>query len=202
MIIAYNLCFSTCLGRPAHAAAGDDPPPKLGAVEYGLPAGSLAGRLAPERLVVAPNGVAFVPREARPGVLPRLLSEILNTRIMVGWVAAGQPCVCVCWGSWPHILPASLHARLRVCLFQSQPLPLTHLPVPSLHASRAGQGRHEALPQVRQGAAALPECAPVWAEAHRKRDVRLHGGGVLGWVVVVVEMVVEGEGQCRTWSRC
>ncbi len=35
------------------------------------------------RLIVAPNGVAYAPQEARQGVLPRLLSEILATRIMV-----------------------------------------------------------------------------------------------------------------------
>ena len=35
------------------------------------------------RLIVAPNGVAYAPPAARPGVLPRLLSEILGTRIMV-----------------------------------------------------------------------------------------------------------------------
>lgn len=35
------------------------------------------------RLIVAPNGVAYASPEARPGVLPRLLREILETRIMV-----------------------------------------------------------------------------------------------------------------------
>ncbi len=35
------------------------------------------------RLIVAPNGVAYAAPEARQGVLPRLLSEILATRIMV-----------------------------------------------------------------------------------------------------------------------
>ncbi len=35
------------------------------------------------RLIVAPNGVAYAPPEARQGVLPRLLNEILATRIMV-----------------------------------------------------------------------------------------------------------------------
>ena len=32
---------------------------------------------------MAPNGVAYAPPEARQGVLPRLLNEILATRIMV-----------------------------------------------------------------------------------------------------------------------
>jgi DNA polymerase elongation subunit (family B) len=32
---------------------------------------------------VAPNGVAFAPPGARVGVLPRMLQEILDTRIMV-----------------------------------------------------------------------------------------------------------------------
>ncbi|BDA47990.1 probable DNA polymerase zeta catalytic subunit [Coccomyxa sp. Obi] len=81
-IIAYNLCFSTCLGRPAHAAAAGARL-RLGAQLYGLPKGSLSGAVAPDKLIVAPNGVAYAPPEARQGVLPRLLSEILATRIMV-----------------------------------------------------------------------------------------------------------------------
>jgi len=85
-IIAYNLCFSTCLGRPAHAMAGNDPgstPPRLGALDLALPPGTLTGGLKPSELIIAPNGVAFTPPSVRPGVLPRMLSEILATRIMV-----------------------------------------------------------------------------------------------------------------------
>lgn len=33
--------------------------------------------------MVAPNGVAYAPTSARPGVIPRLLREILATRVMV-----------------------------------------------------------------------------------------------------------------------
>ena len=32
---------------------------------------------------MAANGVAYAPPEARPGVVPRMLAEILGTRIMV-----------------------------------------------------------------------------------------------------------------------
>ena len=32
---------------------------------------------------MSPNGVAWAPHEARAGVVPRLLQEILKTRIMV-----------------------------------------------------------------------------------------------------------------------
>jgi hypothetical protein len=179
-IIAYNLCFSTCLGRPAHAAAAGAPV-RFGAFALGLPRGLLRGGLAPDgcarararphghprlrgamlcvyarqasrapwsaglitvlpplaqlaardapqvgalrcsgsnpmwgrtpqprtrlhaaappaawpappgprparrraRLVVAPNGVAYAPAAARPGVVPRLLREILATRVMI-----------------------------------------------------------------------------------------------------------------------
>lgn len=35
------------------------------------------------RLIVAANGVAYLPHAARPGIIPRLLQEILSTRIMV-----------------------------------------------------------------------------------------------------------------------
>lgn len=39
--------------------------------------------LDPASLIISPNGVAFAPPSVRPGVLPRLLREILETRVMV-----------------------------------------------------------------------------------------------------------------------
>ncbi len=47
-IIAYNLCFCTCLGRPLHAA---DPSQafKLGASNLCLPHGTLQGELDPSK---------------------------------------------------------------------------------------------------------------------------------------------------------
>ena len=47
-IIAYNLCFSTCLGRPTHAAAAGEPV-RFGAFSLGLPRGLLRGDLAPDK---------------------------------------------------------------------------------------------------------------------------------------------------------
>jgi len=36
-----------------------------------------------EQLFISPNAIMFTKSETRPGILPRLLSEILNTRVMV-----------------------------------------------------------------------------------------------------------------------
>lgn len=119
MVIAYNLCYTTCVGRPAHAAAAaaaadtgaasttaaavanpqgaanpkslnpDQQPPgsgvRLGVSNYAPPADALlpGGAADPEGLVLAPSGVGFLPPSVRPGVLPRLLHEILATRVMV-----------------------------------------------------------------------------------------------------------------------
>ena len=47
IVIAYNLCFSTCLGRPQHAAS--ETPQKLGAWELALPEGTLTGELSPDK---------------------------------------------------------------------------------------------------------------------------------------------------------
>ena len=51
-IIAYNLCFCTCLGRPLHAS---DPSQahQLGASSLCLPAGTLTGSLAPDKCAPA-----------------------------------------------------------------------------------------------------------------------------------------------------
>ncbi|XP_057778168.1 DNA polymerase zeta catalytic subunit isoform X2 [Salvia miltiorrhiza] len=76
MVIGYNLCFCTCLGKIT--------PPKthgLGVSSYSPDLKTL--RNLKHELLVAPNGVAYVPSKVRRGILPRLLEEILSTRIMV-----------------------------------------------------------------------------------------------------------------------
>lgn len=79
MIIAYNYCFSTCLGRIEHI--GQNEPYEFGATTLRIKksdALKLQGKVN-----YAPCGVAFVKSEVRQGILPRMLSEILNTRLMV-----------------------------------------------------------------------------------------------------------------------
>ena len=84
MIIAYNLCFSTCLGRPCHLNSDKKEKHRLGCMEHFELKHSLTKMdMEPEDLIVAPNGVAFVPKHIRHGVVPRLLQEILDTRVMV-----------------------------------------------------------------------------------------------------------------------
>ncbi|XP_027350096.1 DNA polymerase zeta catalytic subunit-like isoform X2 [Abrus precatorius] len=76
MIIAYNLCFCTCLGKVV--------PPKantLGVSSFSPEQHVLQG--LKDQILLTPNGVMFVPSKVRRGVLPRLLEEILTTRIMV-----------------------------------------------------------------------------------------------------------------------
>nr|CAD7439604.1 unnamed protein product [Timema bartmani] len=79
IIIGYNYCFSTCLGRVEHLG-------KHGVFEFGctqlkVP---LSQQLQLEEdLNISPCGVAFVGAGVRQGVLPRMLQEILETRLMV-----------------------------------------------------------------------------------------------------------------------
>ena len=84
MIIAYNLCFSTCLGRPSHVFSEDKEQQRLGCHEkFKLESPLMDLGLNIDDLIITPNGVAFVPPSHRKGVLPRLLREILETRIMI-----------------------------------------------------------------------------------------------------------------------
>ncbi|XP_043488413.1 DNA polymerase zeta catalytic subunit isoform X1 [Polistes fuscatus] len=79
IIIAYNYCFSTCLGRVEHL--GQSIPFVFGATTLKINRNTLLKLQG--KMNFAPNGVAFVKSEVRKGVLPRMLAEILNTRIMV-----------------------------------------------------------------------------------------------------------------------
>ncbi|XP_074555935.1 DNA polymerase zeta catalytic subunit [Curcuma longa] len=74
MIIAYNLCYSTCLGKVLPSKTN-----VLGVSSYS--ADALLKNLKEQLL--APNGVMYVSSKVRKGVLPQLLEEILSTRIMV-----------------------------------------------------------------------------------------------------------------------
>ncbi|KAJ8511067.1 hypothetical protein OPV22_001501 [Ensete ventricosum] len=76
MIIAYNLCFSTCLGKVVPSKSN-----VLGVSSYSADPHFLKD--LNEQLLLTPNGVMYVPSKIRKGVLPRLLEEILSTRIMV-----------------------------------------------------------------------------------------------------------------------
>ncbi|XP_038703838.1 DNA polymerase zeta catalytic subunit isoform X2 [Tripterygium wilfordii] len=76
MIIAYNLCFSTCLGKVEPSKENT-----LGVSSFSPDPHILQNLVG--QILLTPNGVMYVPSKVRKGVLPRLLDEILSTRIMV-----------------------------------------------------------------------------------------------------------------------
>ncbi|CAN0914193.1 DNA polymerase zeta catalytic subunit [Linum grandiflorum] len=76
MIIAYNLCFCTCLGNLEPSKANT-----LGVTSFS-PDPQVLQSLVNE-LLLTPNSVMYTPSQVRKGILPRLLEEILSTRIMV-----------------------------------------------------------------------------------------------------------------------
>ncbi|XP_076611860.1 DNA polymerase zeta catalytic subunit isoform X1 [Chaetodon auriga] len=79
IIIAYNYCFSTCLGHVDSQGTPDEF--KFGCTSLRVPP-ELLYQLRND-ITVSPNGIAFVKSTVRKGVLPSMLEEILNTRIMV-----------------------------------------------------------------------------------------------------------------------
>ena len=80
-IIAYNLCYSTCLGK---IQGGETK--RLGVMaEYETSRGLLRDMAAKEEIYTAPNRVMFAKAGHRRGILPRMLREILDTRVMVSY---------------------------------------------------------------------------------------------------------------------
>ncbi|KAG0270384.1 DNA polymerase zeta [Actinomortierella ambigua] len=82
VMIAYNYCYSTCLGKLGGGS-------KLGVTEYRPQPGILP--LVKDHLHVAPNNVMYVNQEIRRGLLGRMLTEILETRVMVKKAMKDQP---------------------------------------------------------------------------------------------------------------
>ncbi|XP_043513562.1 DNA polymerase zeta catalytic subunit [Frieseomelitta varia] len=79
IIIAYNYCFSTCLGRVEHI--GHYEPYEFGTTTLKIKKNTAQKLLG--KINFAPCGVAFVKPEVQTGILPRMLTEILNTRLMI-----------------------------------------------------------------------------------------------------------------------
>ncbi|XP_073349522.1 DNA polymerase zeta catalytic subunit isoform X2 [Pagrus major] len=79
IVIAYNYCYSTCLGHVDSQGTPDEF--KFGCTSLRVPP-ELLYQLRND-ITVSPNGIAFVKSSVRKGVLPSMLEEILNTRIMV-----------------------------------------------------------------------------------------------------------------------
>lgn len=80
LVIGYNLCYSTYLGRLKNGL-NPELESTMGVIDY-TPAseGLLQCR---DNITVIPNGTLFCPKSHRHGVLPVILDEILSTRIMV-----------------------------------------------------------------------------------------------------------------------
>ena len=98
MMIAYNICYSTCLGKlpplgpPGGAGAegkaagvSGDVTRKLGGLEVSRSASLLSSLLSScsSSLWISPSGCVFTNPSVRQGVLPLLLRDILTTRVMV-----------------------------------------------------------------------------------------------------------------------
>lgn len=89
MILSYNLCFSTCMGKLKTGTSGAiDTTEKLGVTSY--PETDTALNIALQQQstttappYIAPNGSMFCHKDVRLGILPAMVEEMLSTRVMV-----------------------------------------------------------------------------------------------------------------------
>jgi DNA polymerase zeta len=77
VMIAYNYCYSTCLGRIVTWRGTN----KLGFTDFKREPRLL--ELVKDHVNVAPNGLMYVRPEMRKSLLAKMLGEILETRVMV-----------------------------------------------------------------------------------------------------------------------
>lgn len=81
VIIGFNICFTTCLGRIE--LIGKEGCFKFGCSSLFLPDSLVKSLDFENDIYIAPNGVAFVKPHIRKGILPIMLEDILKTRVMV-----------------------------------------------------------------------------------------------------------------------
>ncbi|XP_059153946.1 uncharacterized protein LOC131939568 isoform X2 [Physella acuta] len=81
IMIAYNYCFSTCLGRLECLENSHEGPFEFGCSSLNIDPKILSKEK--DNVTVSPNGVVFIKSSVRKGVLPMMVEEILKTRLMV-----------------------------------------------------------------------------------------------------------------------
>lgn len=77
VMIAYNYCYSTCLGRITNWRGTN----KMGFADFKRTPGLL--ELVKDKVNISPNGMMYVKPEMRKSLLAKMLGEILETRVMV-----------------------------------------------------------------------------------------------------------------------
>ncbi|KIO33534.1 hypothetical protein M407DRAFT_65394, partial [Tulasnella calospora MUT 4182] len=78
VMIAYNYCYTTCLGRVASFKGKN----KFGVLDdLKLPDGLLSK--LKDHIFIAPNGMMYVTPTVRKSLLAKMLTELLDTRVMV-----------------------------------------------------------------------------------------------------------------------
>jgi DNA polymerase zeta len=77
VMIAYNYCYSTCLGRIVSWRGRN----KMGFMDFKREPQLL--ELVKDHINIAPNGMMYVKPEMRKSLLAKMLSELLETRVMV-----------------------------------------------------------------------------------------------------------------------
>ncbi|CAG9530449.1 unnamed protein product [Cercopithifilaria johnstoni] len=89
IIIAYNYCFTTCLGKILHVenTCSANRIIEFGGLEYNCPIDDIVSMLTTNELHISPTGAIFCRKTVRRGLMPVMLEEILNTRVMVKMAA-------------------------------------------------------------------------------------------------------------------
>jgi DNA polymerase zeta len=77
VMIAYNYCYSTCLGRIVSWRGRN----KMGFMDFKREPQLL--ELVKDHINIAPNGMMYVKPEMRKSLLAKMLGELLETRVMV-----------------------------------------------------------------------------------------------------------------------
>ncbi|KAM3727658.1 DNA polymerase zeta catalytic subunit [Dirofilaria immitis] len=85
IIIAYNYCFTTCFGKVSHIEniCSANKIIEFGGLEYNCPIDDIVSMLTANKLHISPTGAIFCQKTVRRGLMPVMLEEILNTRVMV-----------------------------------------------------------------------------------------------------------------------